>query len=50
MSAVRDSSFNIFPAAPHIGGHNLRTRHAVMTGGTKLIVYAAVTVTDRQTD
>jgi hypothetical protein len=47
MSAVRDSSFNIFPATPHIGGHNLRTRHAVMTGDTKLmILYAAVTMTD----
>ena len=36
LSAVRDSSFNIFAATLHIGGRssirNLRTRHAVLTG------------------
>jgi len=36
LSAVRDCLFNIFAATLHIGGrssiHNLRTRHAVVTG------------------
>jgi hypothetical protein len=36
LSAVRDYVFNIFAATLHIGGrssiHNLRTRHAVVTG------------------
>ena len=45
-SAVRDNFFNIFAATLHIGGHNLRTRHAVMTGDTKWIYSAAVTMTD----
>jgi len=36
LSAVRDCIFNILAAILHIGGrfsiHNLRTRHAVVTG------------------
>jgi len=36
LSAVRDCLFNIFSATLHKGGrssiHNLRTRHAVVTG------------------
>jgi len=36
LSAVRSCLFNIFTATLHIGGrssiHNLRTRHAVVTG------------------
>jgi len=36
LSVVHDCLFNIFAATLHIGGHssnhNLRTRHAVVTG------------------
>jgi len=36
LSAFRDCLYNIFPTTLHIGGrssiHNLRTRHAVVTG------------------
>ena len=47
MSPVRESFFNIFAATLHIGGHNVRTRHVVMTGDTKLILYAAMALKDR---
>ena len=47
MSAVSYSFFNIFASTLHIGGHNVRTRHVVMTGDTKLILYVALTLTDQ---
>ena len=49
MSAVSASFFNMFAATLHIGGYNVRTRHAVMTGDTKLILYIALRMTERQT-
>jgi len=42
LSAVRNCLFNIFAATLHIGGHssihNLRTRHAIVTGTFSLCV------------
>jgi len=45
-SALRDCLFNLFAATLLIGGRssirNLRTRHAVVTGDTLLLLYLRV--------
>jgi hypothetical protein len=46
MSAFRENLFNIFAATLQIGGHKVKTHHVVMTGDTKLILYAVIIMTD----
>ena len=46
LSTVRDRLFNIFAATIHIGGRSsirkLTTRHAVVTGDQKQLVFLTV--------